>query len=174
MDSEEEQALVQELRGLLPQDLVSYRQDYCDDLCLRRFLRARDHDLDRALEMLLACLDWRDDWRPEAIQGSEMKADLDMGKMYMHGFDREQRPVVIFRPGRDIDNGDSIRDKVRYYVFMLEHAIAKMEGGVEQMTWLVDLNGYRCGVLVLLLPHLAPGSHLLLLFLLSKVWGPQT
>ena len=68
-----------------------------------------------------------------------------MGKMYVQGHDRQGRPVVIFRPARDKDGVGSILTKVRFYVWTLEQAIARMRPGEHQMVWLVDMNGYRVG-----------------------------
>lgn len=50
-----------------------------------------------------------------------------MGKMYMHGYDKFKRPIIIFRPSRDKDNHGNLYSKVRFYVWMIEYAIDKME-----------------------------------------------
>jgi len=146
--SEEDRQGIDELRSKLIQSyesdglqLTVKQTEFCDDFCLRRFLRARDMHVGKALDMLRKSLSWREEWRPEEIQREEIQEDMELAKMYMQGFDREQRPVVILRPGKDVDHG-TIEHKVRFYVWVLEYSIARMKENVEQMTWLVDMNGY--------------------------------
>lgn len=86
--------------------------------------------------------------------------------MYMNGLDRHRRPVVIFRPTRDIDSVGSVESKVRFFVWVIEYSIFQMDADVDQMTWygwrrplaasaalahtertrrIIDMNGYSVG-----------------------------
>jgi CRAL/TRIO, N-terminal domain len=67
-----------------------------DDKTLRRFLRARDHDIDKASTMFLKCLKWRRSAIPNGfISEEEVKNELAQGKVYMQGFDKTGRPIAI-------------------------------------------------------------------------------
>lgn len=72
-----------------------------DDKALRRFLRARDHDIDKASAMFLQYLKWRRSAIPNGfITDEEVKNELAQGKLYMQGFDKTGRPVLVLYGAR--------------------------------------------------------------------------
>eukprot|EP00730_Choanoeca_flexa_P009728 TRINITY_DN13016_c0_g1_i1.p1 TRINITY_DN13016_c0_g1~~TRINITY_DN13016_c0_g1_i1.p1 ORF type:complete len:306 (+),score=54.81 TRINITY_DN13016_c0_g1_i1:2-919(+) len=144
--SPEERQQMQQLRKLIQaHDLYACSESFLSDTTLLRYVRARDGNVDKAHKMLVNSLEWRQEWKPEDISDEDVKEDIDMCKMYVQGHDRHGRPVVIFRPANDVDGVGSILTKVRFYVWTLEKAIAAMPADEHQMTWLVDMNGYRVG-----------------------------
>ncbi|XVF52624.1 hypothetical protein PTKIN_Ptkin05aG0033200 [Pterospermum kingtungense] len=100
-DPKDEQ-IVQSFRELLflEDQLPAKHNDYHT---LLRFLRMRDFDLSKAKEMFLNYLQWRKDYRVDAIQEEFKFVELaEVKKCYPHGFhgvDRSGRPVYIERVG---------------------------------------------------------------------------
>lgn len=67
-----------------------------DNLTLRRFLRARDHNVDKAGAMLLKFLRWRAEAAPGgSVPEEAVRRELEQDKVYMGGVDRTGRPIII-------------------------------------------------------------------------------
>lgn len=67
-----------------------------DDLMLRRFLRARDLDVEKASAMFLKYLKWRREFVPNGfISPSEIPNNLAHNKLFMQGYDKTGRPIVV-------------------------------------------------------------------------------
>ncbi|XVE66078.1 hypothetical protein DITRI_Ditri08aG0052300 [Diplodiscus trichospermus] len=72
-----------------------------DDLMIRRFLRARDLDIEKASTMFLKYLSWRRTFVPKGfISESEISSQLAHNKLFMQGLDKQGRPVVVTFGGR--------------------------------------------------------------------------
>jgi len=70
--------------------------DLQDSAMLRRFLVARNLDVEGALTMLEAHAKWRRDTLPISLT-SGIVAELKKGKAYHHGLDAVGRPLVVIR-----------------------------------------------------------------------------
>jgi hypothetical protein len=67
-----------------------------DNLTLRRFLRARDHNVDKAAAMLLKYLKWRREVAPDGFVPEErVRRELAQDKAWMGGVDRSGRPILV-------------------------------------------------------------------------------
>jgi hypothetical protein len=67
-----------------------------DNFTLRRFLRARDLDIEKGSSFLLKYLKWRRQTVPNGfISESEIQNDLSQRKMFMQGFDKAGRPILV-------------------------------------------------------------------------------
>jgi hypothetical protein len=67
-----------------------------DNLTLRRFLRARDHNVDKAGAMLLKFLRWRAEAAPGgSVPEDQVRGELEQDKVYMGGVDRTGRPIIV-------------------------------------------------------------------------------
>ena len=67
-----------------------------DNLTLRRFLRARDHNVDKAGAMLLKFLRWRAEAAPGGfVPEEQVRGELEQDKVYMGGVDRTGRPIIV-------------------------------------------------------------------------------
>lgn len=110
--------------------------DHPDTLALR-FLRARKWDVDKALIMLVSALNWREnemgvdsdimkngeggaaleekssDGKSKNI-GKDFMTQLRMGKSYLHGTDREGRPICVVRV-RLHRNGEQSNESIERY-----------------------------------------------------------
>ena len=67
-----------------------------DDFMIRRFLRARDLDIDKASALLLKYLGWRRAFIPNGyISASEIPNELAQNKLFMQGQDKKGRPITV-------------------------------------------------------------------------------
>ena len=119
------------------------KHDHPDDLLLR-FLRARKWNVDKALVMLISTMQWRfqdvhvdDDIvkngelaalissrgsGPEAKEGTDFMTQLRMGKSFLHGTDREGRPMCFVRVRLHKQGEQSEASLERYTVHVIETA----------------------------------------------------
>ncbi|KAK2660523.1 hypothetical protein Ddye_007056 [Dipteronia dyeriana] len=138
---------------------------YCTDACLKRYLEARNWNVDKAKKMLEETLKWRSTYRPEEIRWNEVALEGETGKLFRASFhDRQGRSVLIMRPGFQVlshvlhflrffqflnwsvlqmlQNTKSIEDQIRHLVYLIENAILNLPEGQEQMAWLIDFSGW--------------------------------
>ncbi|PHU27020.1 hypothetical protein BC332_05352 [Capsicum chinense] len=133
-------AKVNELRAALG-PLSRRSLKFCTDACLRRYLEARNWNLDKAKKMLKETLKWRSTYKPEEIRWHEVAHEGETGKVSKANFhDRLGRTVLIMRPGRQ--NTASPEGNIRHLVYLMENAILNLPEGEEQMSWLIDFNGW--------------------------------
>ncbi|XP_062159029.1 uncharacterized protein LOC133866502 [Alnus glutinosa] len=114
---------------------------YCSDACLRRYLAARNWNLEKSKKMLEETLNWRSTYKPEEIQWHEIANEGETGKVYRANFhDRHGRTVLILRPG--MQNTKCLDSQMRHLVYLIENAILNLPEGQEQMSWLIDFTGW--------------------------------
>lgn len=114
---------------------------YCTDTCLKRYLEARNWNVDKAKKMLEETLKWRSTYRPEEIRWNEVAVEGETGKLFRANFhDRQGRSVLILRPG--FQNTKSIDDQIRHLVYLIENVILNLPEVQEQMAWLIDFTGW--------------------------------
>lgn len=114
---------------------------YCTDACLRRYLEARNWNVEKSKKMLEDSLKWRKTYRPEEIRWHEVAIEGETGKVYRANFfDRDGRPVLVLRPGRQ--NTTSHDNQLRHLVYLLENAVLNLPEDQEQMVWLIDFTGW--------------------------------
>ena len=113
------------------------------DALLLRFLRARKWDVDRALVMLISTMNWRskemhvdDDVmrsgeggaledctssnKTVSQEGKDFLAQLRLGKSFLHGTDKEGRPLCFVRARLHHSGDQSERSMERYTVHVIE------------------------------------------------------
>lgn len=88
--------------------------------CLR-FYRAAKHSLEHARKRLHATLIWRRSYQPDIIPPDEVYPEAETGKSIVTGFDREGRPILYLRPGRE--NTQTSDRQIRFLVWNLERLI---------------------------------------------------
>lgn len=139
-DSAEREAKVRELRTAIG-TLSGRSLKYCSDACLRRYLEARDWNVEKANKMLLGSIKWRATFNPEEIRWHQVAHEGETGKVSKANFhDRMGRTVLIMRPG--MQNTTSPEGNIRHLVYLIENAILNLPEGQEQMSWLIDFNGW--------------------------------
>lgn len=114
---------------------------YCTDACFRRYLEARNWNLEKSQKMLEESLKWRSTFKPEEIRWDQVAIEGETGKVYRANFhDRHGRSVLILRPARQ--NTASLDNQMRHLVYLIENAILNLPEGQEQMAWLIDFTGW--------------------------------
>lgn len=138
-DLQKSDSKVHELKAALG-PLSGRSLQYCNDACLKRYLEARNWNVDKSKKMLEETLTWRSTYKPEEIRWSDVATEGETGKVFRANFhDRHGRTVLILRPGKQ--NTTALDNQVRHLVYLLENAILNLPEGQEQMVWLIDFTG---------------------------------
>lgn len=118
-------------------------KDY-DDLTMRRFLRARELDIEKASAMFLESLKWRRTFVPnDSISLSEIPNELAQNKMFMQGVDKKGRPITIVFGARHFQNKVGGLDEFkRFVVYSLDKLCSRMPPGEEKFVGIGDLKGW--------------------------------
>ncbi|XP_038896447.1 patellin-4 [Benincasa hispida] len=112
-----------------------------DDFMIRRFLRARDLDIEKASAMFLKYLSWRRSAIPNGfISPSEISTNLAHNKLFMQGVDKSGRPIVVGFGNRHKQG--NIEEFIRYVIFVLEKISSRMPSGQEKFVCIGDLQGW--------------------------------
>ncbi|KAL8467874.1 hypothetical protein ACS0TY_031208 [Phlomoides rotata] len=112
-----------------------------DDLMVRRFLRARDLDIEKASDMFLKYLKWRREFVPNGfISPAEISNDLAHDKLFMQGCDKTGRPIVVVFAARH--KPTTIEEFKRYVAFTLDKICERMPSGHEKFTSIADVEGW--------------------------------
>jgi len=122
--------------------LTEKQQLWLDDMCLCRYLRARDWELDKAEHMIRCTLAWRADYKPDEITAADIEEQSKTGKMYFtYEYSKQRWPIVYMKLERD--QGNDRVTKLKFLVWMLEKIISRMDvsQGVEKMAWITDFKG---------------------------------
>jgi hypothetical protein len=73
--------------------------------------------VDGAYRALQATLQWRRMFCPHLVPPEEIESENTTGKLYLNGFDRRHRPVIISRPHRQ--NSKDYKRQVCLFVLSL-------------------------------------------------------
>ncbi|KAG2702871.1 hypothetical protein I3760_06G110800 [Carya illinoinensis] len=140
MESNEiEQNKVSIMRALVEAEDPSAKE--VDNFMIRRFLRARDLDIEKASNLFLKYLSWRQKFVPNgSIGASEIPNELAHNKMFMQGLDKNGRPIVVVFGGRHKQN--NIEEFKRFVVYTLDKICSRMPGGQEKFVCIGDLKGW--------------------------------
>ncbi|KAL0547421.1 hypothetical protein IC582_017355 [Cucumis melo] len=112
-----------------------------DDFMIRRFLRARDLDIEKASAMFLKYLSWRRSAIPNGfISPSEISTNLSHNKLFMQGVDKKGRPIVVGYGNRHKQG--NLDEFIRYVIFILEKISSRMPSGQEKFVCIGDLQGW--------------------------------
>jgi len=118
---------------------------FCSDASLRRFLDARNWDVEKAKKMIQETLKWRSTYKPQEIRWNQVAHEGETGKASRASFhDRQGRVVLIMRPA--MQNSTSQEGNIRHLVYLLENAIINLPKGQKQMSWLIDFTGWSMAV----------------------------
>ncbi|XP_062097718.1 uncharacterized protein LOC133803633 [Humulus lupulus] len=121
--------------------LSGHSLQYCTDACFKRYLEARNWNVDKSKKMLEETLKWRSTFKPEDIRWEDIAVEGETGKIYRANFhDRQGRSVLILRPAKQ--NTASLDNQMRHLVYLIENAILNLPEGEEQMAWLIDFTGW--------------------------------
>ncbi|XP_043723491.1 phosphatidylinositol transfer protein 3-like [Telopea speciosissima] len=114
-----------------------------DDLQIRRFLRARDLDIEKASALFLKYLKWRHSFVPKgSIPESEIQNHLDQNKLFMQGLDKKGRPIVLVLANRHFPTKGGVDCFKRCVVYALDRICARMPQEQEKFVGIADLEGW--------------------------------
>ncbi|KAL9656771.1 hypothetical protein ABK040_003038 [Willaertia magna] len=106
--------------------------------CALRYLRARDFKLEKAHPLLKGTLQWLEEFKPYQFRSKQMRGD----SLYVHGFDKWNRPLVRMNPSKQKDFNSELQIKTTVYA--LQSAINRMEDpNLGQLSWFVDFEGFQ-------------------------------
>ena len=95
--------------------VVSNKQEV-DDLMIRRFLRTRDLDMEKASSLFLEYLKWRRTFVPNgSISASELPHEIAQNKMFLQGFDKKGRPIAVLFGARHFQSEGGIDEFKRMF-----------------------------------------------------------
>ncbi|XP_010250507.1 PREDICTED: random slug protein 5 [Nelumbo nucifera] len=114
-----------------------------DDLMIRRFLRARDLDIEKASALFLKYLKWRRTFVPNGfISESEITKQLAQNKAFMQGLDKKGRPIVVAFGARHFQTKGGLEELKRFAVYTLDKICSRMPQGEEKFLSIADIEGW--------------------------------
>lgn len=157
------------LANTAPEDLRQafwsmVKHDHPDGLLLR-FLRARKWDVEKALVMMISTMHWRlEDMHVEddivlkgemaalndsksddpkmKKEGEDFLAQMRMGKSFLHGLDKDGRPMCIVRARLHKQGEQSEKSLERFTVHTIETARMLLRPPVDTATIVFDMTGF--------------------------------
>ncbi|TFK42079.1 CRAL-TRIO domain-containing protein [Crucibulum laeve] len=103
---------------------------------MTRYMRAAKWNLVDGQKRIKATLEWRREFKPDLIPPEEVKIESETGKIIINGFDKDGRPIIYMRPGRE--NTETGPRQLRHLVWCLERAKDLMPPGQESLVIVVD------------------------------------
>lgn len=114
-----------------------------DDSTLKRFLFARDLNIDKAANFLLKHLSWKREAIPKGfISELEIQNEIAQRKIFSQGFDKKGRPIVVGFGGRHDATNRDLNEFKRFVVYLIEKLCSRMQGDQEKFTMIADLQGW--------------------------------
>ncbi|KAJ8469394.1 hypothetical protein ONZ45_g16905 [Pleurotus djamor] len=101
-----------------------------------RYMRAAKWNLADGQKRIKATLEWRREFKPDLIVPDDVKIESETGKIILTGFDKDGRPIIYMRPGRE--NTERSDRQLRHLVWWLERAKDLMPPGQESLVIIVD------------------------------------
>ncbi|KAI3684396.1 hypothetical protein L6452_33619 [Arctium lappa] len=140
--NEEEHKKILQIRDLVEKQDPASKD--CDNLTIRRFLRARDLDIDKACAMFLKYRKWRRTFIPNgSISASEIPNERAQNKLFMQGTDKSGRLITVVFGGRHYHNKiGGLEEFKRFVVFTLEKISSRMPPGQEKFVAIADIQGW--------------------------------
>ncbi|KAJ1286915.1 hypothetical protein BS78_03G389300 [Paspalum vaginatum] len=114
-----------------------------DNLTLRRFLRARDLNVDKAAAMLLKFLRWRGEVAPDGFVPEErVRRELAQDKVYMGGVDRAGRPIIVGFLANHFSANRDMAEFKSFVVYFFDKICSRIPRGQEKFLAIMDLKGW--------------------------------
>ncbi|KAJ3547935.1 hypothetical protein NMY22_g1467 [Coprinellus aureogranulatus] len=101
-----------------------------------RYMRATKWNYRDSEKRIKATMEWRRTFKPDLIKPDDVKIESETGKIILNGFDKDGRPIIYMRPGRE--NTERSDRQLRHLVWWLERAKDLQPAGQESIVILVD------------------------------------
>ncbi|AGO10259.1 AaceriABL198Cp [[Ashbya] aceris (nom. inval.)] len=117
--------------------------------CMIRYLRATKWVVRDAINRITMSIGWRREFgiacfgeeNGDALTAETVSVENETGKEVVLGYDREARPILYLKPGRQ--NTKTSHRQVQHLVFMLERVIDMMPAGQHQLALLIDFSDHE-------------------------------
>ncbi|KAH9329180.1 hypothetical protein KI387_001288, partial [Taxus chinensis] len=114
-----------------------------DNDTLRRFLRARDFNVQKASQFFLKYLKWRRAYVPLGyIPESQVCNELEKKKIYVQGLDKQGRPIGVILAARHVGDDRDLEEFKRLVVYGFDKICASLPRGQEKFIIIADLEGW--------------------------------
>ena len=130
----------------LPSRVYDKYIDLLDDCTLNRFLIAKkckgECRVSVSCSLLVEALKWRDAKQLEQLDNfiQDMEKEGCTGKIYLPGFDRWNRPIVVF--DNTVQNTSDMNGQLRYLAWSLNLAIRFMPADVDKYVVFINLENF--------------------------------
>lgn len=124
--------------------LFKEEEERIDDWTLRRFLRARDLEVEKAGVMLCKYLNWRRSFAPKGyISETEIPNEMAQNKMFLQGYDRKGRPITLVLAARHFyQKHGGVDEFKRFVVYGIDKICARIPVGHDKFVAIGDLQGW--------------------------------
>lgn len=114
-----------------------------DDFMIRRFLRSRDGNLEKASDMFLKFLKWRRAAAPTGfISEAQIQNELPQRKLIIQGFSKKGSPILIAFPSKHYPAKRVLNELKNLVVYYLDKLCASMPRDQEKLVSIVDFQGW--------------------------------
>ncbi|GLJ44704.1 hypothetical protein SUGI_0939890 [Cryptomeria japonica] len=139
--SDEDRILIMSMRDMIEGEVPD--SQLVDDATLRRFLNARESNVQKASELYLKYRKWRQTFVPlgyvsETMISNELKKNF----VSMQGFDKKGRPIAVVHLARHKPCHRTIEDFKRLLVYTLDKMSSSTQGGQEKFSIIGDFDGW--------------------------------
>ncbi|GAB2295543.1 hypothetical protein Dimus_029707 [Dionaea muscipula] len=142
--SEDELQKIRIMRATVEEEDPSAKE--VDDVTLRRFLRARNHDIPKASTMLTNYLSWKRSFIPRdgGISVNGIRNQLSMSKLFVQGHDKRGRPIVVGFGARNtpVKGNEEMEELKRFMVYCMEKICSRIPNGEEKFVLIADMKGW--------------------------------
>lgn len=114
-----------------------------DDATLKRFLSARDLNVEKASQLFLKYLKWRQALVPLGyVPESEVSNELGKKKIYIQGLDKQRRPIEVILAARHYASDRDLEEFKRLIIYGFDKLCASMPTGQETFVVIADFEGW--------------------------------
>ncbi|GJM97257.1 hypothetical protein PR202_ga14170 [Eleusine coracana subsp. coracana] len=115
-----------------------------DDFMLRRFLRARDHNVGKACAMLVKYVKWKRTAKPNGfISEEEVANEIPKDKLFLQGYDKQGRPLIYGFGAKHYPSKRDLDEFKRYVIYVLDKTVSRLPAsGQEKFAAVADLKGW--------------------------------
>ncbi|KAJ4749628.1 Sec14p-like phosphatidylinositol transfer family protein [Rhynchospora pubera] len=137
--NQQQSKLVAELRASVQAQHPAAKE--LDDSTFRRFLQARNLNVEKASAMMLKYVKWRKEAVPNGfISDTEVPNQIAQNKFFTQGFDRAGRPIVVLLGVKHFKG--EIEEFKRFSVYCLDRVCARLPSDQEKFLCISDLKGW--------------------------------